>query len=112
MRRIRSGKTLSLGMPKAPQGNIQGRLKHLSLGMGWHPLFRLQHYRYTSLGTIFLFIIICVLLGASFLFQICFCYSIMFCISIKVSSIAFTMLSFVYELLFQNRKFSLLSEYS
>ena len=23
MRRIRSGKTLSLGMPKAPQGNIQ-----------------------------------------------------------------------------------------
>jgi hypothetical protein len=30
---IRSGKTLSLGMPKAPQGNIQGRPKHLSLGM-------------------------------------------------------------------------------
>ena len=33
MRRIRSGKTLSLGIPKAPQGNIQGRLKCLSLGM-------------------------------------------------------------------------------
>ena len=33
MRRIRSGKTLRLGMPKAPQGNIQGRLKYLSLGM-------------------------------------------------------------------------------
>ena len=33
MRRIRNGKTLSLGMPKAPQGNIQGRLKYLSLGM-------------------------------------------------------------------------------
>ena len=32
-RRIRSGKTLSLGMPKATQGNIQGRLKRLSLGM-------------------------------------------------------------------------------
>jgi hypothetical protein len=30
---IRSGKTLSLGMPKAPQGNIQGRPKRLSLGM-------------------------------------------------------------------------------
>ena len=30
---IRSGKTLSLGMPKAPQGNIQGRLKRLSLGV-------------------------------------------------------------------------------
>ncbi len=33
MRRIRSGNTLSLGIPKAPQVNIQGRLKHLSLGM-------------------------------------------------------------------------------
>ena len=33
MRRIRSDKTLSLGMPKAPQGNIQGRSKQLSLGM-------------------------------------------------------------------------------
>ena len=33
MRRIRSGKTLSLGMPEAPQVNIQGRLKRLSLGM-------------------------------------------------------------------------------
>jgi hypothetical protein len=30
---IRSGKTLSLGMPRAPQGNIQGRPKRLSLGM-------------------------------------------------------------------------------
>ena len=33
MRRIRSDKTLSLGIPKAPQGNIQGRSKQLSLGM-------------------------------------------------------------------------------
>ena len=33
MRRIKSDKTLSLGMPKAPQGNIQGRSKQLSLGM-------------------------------------------------------------------------------
>ena len=33
MRRIRSGKTLSLGMPKAPQGNIQGINKKLNLGM-------------------------------------------------------------------------------
>ena len=30
---IRSGKTLRLGMPEAPQGNIQGRLKYLSLRM-------------------------------------------------------------------------------
>ena len=57
MRKIRSGKTLSLGMPKAPQGNIQGRLKRLSLGMlGRHPLFRLQNYRYTLLRAIFLFV--------------------------------------------------------
>ena len=33
MRRIRSDKTLSLGIPKAPQGNIQGITKQLSLGM-------------------------------------------------------------------------------
>ena len=33
MRRIGSGNNLSLGMPKAPQGNIQGRSKQLSLGM-------------------------------------------------------------------------------
>ena len=33
MRRIRSGKTLSLGMRKESQGNIQGRSKQLSLGM-------------------------------------------------------------------------------
>ena len=33
MRRIRSRNTLSLGMPKAPQGNIQGKSKQLSLGM-------------------------------------------------------------------------------
>ena len=30
---IRSSKSLRLGMPKAPQGNIQGILKHLSLGV-------------------------------------------------------------------------------
>ena len=33
MRRIRSDKTLRLGMTKAPQVNIQGRSKQLSLGM-------------------------------------------------------------------------------
>ena len=33
MRRIRIGKTICLGMHKAPQGNIQGRSKQLSLGM-------------------------------------------------------------------------------
>ena len=33
MRRIRSDKTLSLGMPKEPQVNIQGISKQLNLGM-------------------------------------------------------------------------------
>ena len=33
MRRIRSDKTLILGIPKAPQVNIQGWSKQLSLGM-------------------------------------------------------------------------------
>ena len=33
MRLIRSEKTLRLGMPKASQGNTQGRSKQLSLGM-------------------------------------------------------------------------------
>ena len=33
MRRIRSDKTISLGIPKAAQGNIQVRSKQLSLGM-------------------------------------------------------------------------------
>ena len=33
MRRIRNDKTLRLGIPKAPQFNIQGRSKQLSLGM-------------------------------------------------------------------------------
>ena len=33
MRRIRRGKSSSLGMPKAPQVNISRILKHLSLGM-------------------------------------------------------------------------------
>ena len=33
MRRIKRGKSSSLGMPKAPQVNISWILKHLSLGM-------------------------------------------------------------------------------
>ena len=53
---IRSGKSLSLGMPKAPQGNIQGRPKLLSLGMPQmaSPISSIIH-RYV-LGAIFLFI--------------------------------------------------------
>jgi len=39
--------------PKLGDGNIQGILKHLRLGMPGHPLFRLQNYRYILLGAIF-----------------------------------------------------------
>ena len=57
MRRIRSGKTLILGMNKAPQGNIQGRTKKLSLGMPRKasPLLS-PKLSVTSLGAIFSFV--------------------------------------------------------
>ena len=57
MRRIRSDKILILGMPKAPQGNIQGRLKLLSLGMPRKasPLSS-STLSATSLGAIFSFV--------------------------------------------------------
>ena len=52
---IRSGKNLSLGMPKAPQGNIQGcQEPKLGDALGTHPLFRL-HLSVTLLEAIFLF---------------------------------------------------------
>ena len=57
MRRTRSDKTLSLGIPKAPQGNIQEDSSTQAWGCpGRHPLFRLQNYRYTLPGAIFLFV--------------------------------------------------------
>ena len=70
MRRIRSGNTLSLGMPKAPQGNIQGRSKQLSLGMPRKasPLSSSTLSVYLTWSYIFIHHIICVLLGASFYF--------------------------------------------
>ena len=70
MRRIRSGKTLSLGMPKAPQGNIQGRLKRLSLGMPWKasPLSSSKLSVHLTRSYIFIRHMICVLLGASVYF--------------------------------------------
>src|SRR3989337_3863638 len=54
---IRSGKSLSLGMPMAPQGKILRRLKHLSLWMPpeWHPLF-IPTTIGILLETIFLFV--------------------------------------------------------
>ena len=63
---IRSGKSLRLGMPEAPQGNIQGRLKRLSLGSpGRHPLFLLPTIGNFTWSYIFIRHMICVLLGAS-----------------------------------------------
>ena len=57
MRRIRSENTLILGMPKAPQGNIQGISKQLSLGMPRKasPLSS-PTLSVTSLGATFLFV--------------------------------------------------------
>ena len=83
MRRIRSDKTLSLGMPKAPQGNIQGRSKQLSLGMPRKasPLSS-PTLSVTSLGAMFLFVtwyVFC--LECHFLVRIfLLLFRIMFCI--------------------------------
>ena len=73
MRRIRSGKTLSLGMPKAPHGNIQGRLKRLSLGMPRKasPLSSSNLLVYLTQSYIFIRHMICVVLGAYFQFYLC-----------------------------------------
>ena len=85
MRRIRSGRTLSLVMPEAPQGNIQGRLKRLSLGMPRKasPLSSSFIGNFTW-SYIFIHHMICVLLGASFYFvNICLMlFILMFCIFI------------------------------
>ena len=73
MRRIRSGKTISLGMPKAPQDNIQGRLKHLSLRMHQKASPLSSSKLSVSLTRSYIFIrhMICVLLGAYFNFTCC-----------------------------------------
>ena len=57
MRRIRSEKTIILGIAKAPQGDIQGRSKQLSLGMPRKasPLSS-PTLSVTSLGATFLFV--------------------------------------------------------
>ena len=113
MRRIRSDKTLSLGMPKAPQGNIQGISKQLSLGMPRKasPLSS-PTISVTLLRAIFSFItwyVFClehqfILLGFAWCYLVQ-CFSSF--ISIKVALIAFTMLILqAYTLLFENRKFS------
>ena len=73
---IRSGKSLSLGMPKAPQGNIQRTTKSLSLGMPrmasplsssfignftWSYIF-IHHMIFVLLGPSIYFVRICLML--------------------------------------------------
>jgi hypothetical protein len=105
-----------LGDAKAPQGNIQGRPKQLSLGMPRKasPLSS-STLLVTSLGTIFLFVtwyVFC--LEHHFILFVFACCYLKQCfasfVSIKMPSIAFTLLSLqVYVLLFENRKFSVMS---
>ena len=96
MRRIRSDKTLSLGMPKAPQGNIHRGSKQLSLGMPRKasplssptlsvrgiPSFVSNIIGNLTWSHVFIHHMICVLLGESIHFvSICFLlFIIMFCI--------------------------------
>ena len=84
MRRIRSGNTLSLGMPKAPQGNIQGISKQLSLGMPRKasPLSS-PTLLVTSLGATFLFVtwyVFCLERQIYFVSICLLLFRIMFCI--------------------------------
>ena len=113
MRRIRSDKNLSLGIPKTPQGNIQGRSKQLSLGIPRKasPLSS-STLSVTSLGAMFSFVtwyVFC--LEHQFILLVFSCCYLQQCfasfISIKVALIAFTMpILQVYMLLFENRKFT------
>ena len=73
-----------LGDAKAPQGNIQGRLKCLSLGMPRKasPLSSSKLSVHLTRSYIFIHHMICVFLGVSFYF-VCICFMlfiIMFCI--------------------------------
>ena len=57
MRRIRSGKTLSLGMPKAPQGNIQRKTQATKLGDAPEGIpLSSSTLSVTSLGAMFSFV--------------------------------------------------------
>ena len=63
---IRSGKSSSLGMPKAPQAKFKDTKKpKLGDAPGRHPLFRLQSIGNITWSYIFIHHMICVLLGAS-----------------------------------------------
>ena len=62
----KSGKSLCLGMPMAPQGKIQGQPKAQAWGCpGRHPLFSSNSIDNFTWSYIFIHHMICVLLGAS-----------------------------------------------
>ena len=113
MRRIRSDKTLRLGIPKALPRYYSRKIQATKLGDAPEgiPSFVSNIIGNLTWGYIFIRHMIWVLLGASFyfvriflrLFIIIFAYFI----SIKVAMIAFAMLILqVYMLLFENRKFT------
>ena len=63
---IKSGKSSSLGMPKASQAKFKETKKpKLGDAPGRHPLFRLQSISNITWSYIFIHYMICVLLGAS-----------------------------------------------
>ena len=63
---IKSGKSSSLGMPKASQAKFKDTKKpKLGDAPGRHPLFRLQSIGNITWSYIFIHHMICVLLGAS-----------------------------------------------
>ena len=63
---IKSGKSLSLGIPKASQAKFKDTKKaKLGDAPGRHPLFRLQSIGNITWSYIFIHHMICVLLGAS-----------------------------------------------
>ena len=64
---IRSDKSLSLGMPKAPQGNILRKNQASKLGNAPEGISSfVSIHRYVTWSYIFIHHMICVLLGASF----------------------------------------------
>ena len=76
---IRISKRLSLGMPDAPQDNIQRSSKQLSLGMPRvaSPISSNDH-RYFTWNYIFIHHILSVLLGASCIIWVFACFALCF----------------------------------
>src|SRR3990170_7967091 len=75
---IKSGKSLSLGMPKTFQAKFKDTIKpKLGDAPGRHPLFRLQSIGNFTWDYIFIYHMICVLLGVSCMIRVfAFCFII------------------------------------